>query len=168
MTKDYYQTLGLSPEATPEEIRKAYRLYASKLHPDKHRGDRFFEERFKELQEAYEVLSDPEKREKYHNWRESHDGFNAGHATGRSDPSSPSAKANPVSPPPTYAKSNTSLTSSRMSGRQRDATVGVIALVLLLTLGSLGTQGIHIPVVVACLIVVIRQVFRLAVSFLPD
>jgi hypothetical protein len=63
--KDYYQTLGLTREATGEDIRKAYILYAAKFHPDKHDGDVFFEERFKEVKEAYETLSDYEGRWKY-------------------------------------------------------------------------------------------------------
>lgn len=63
--KDYYQILGLPQDATLEEIRKAYRTYASKLHPDKHDGDTFFEERFKEVKEAYDTLSDNESRWRY-------------------------------------------------------------------------------------------------------
>ncbi|SMO49801.1 J domain-containing protein [Solitalea koreensis] len=63
--KNYYQILGLSPEATNEEIKKAYRFYATKFHPDKHNGDKFFEERFKEILEAYEFLSNSTNREKY-------------------------------------------------------------------------------------------------------
>jgi hypothetical protein len=62
---NYYQILGLSNKSTKEEIKKAYRLYATKFHPDKQDGDKFFEERFKEIQEAYEVLINDEKREKY-------------------------------------------------------------------------------------------------------
>ncbi|HMI68132.1 MAG TPA: DnaJ domain-containing protein [Cyclobacteriaceae bacterium] len=63
--KNYYQILGLDRDATVEDIRKAYRTYAAKFHPDKHEGDLFFEERFKEVKEAYEVLSDIEKRWRY-------------------------------------------------------------------------------------------------------
>ena len=48
-----------------DDIRKAYRTYAAKFHPDKHEGDPFFEERFKDVKEAYEILSDTEKRWKY-------------------------------------------------------------------------------------------------------
>lgn len=63
--KDYYQILGVSKTATPEEIKKAYRKLARKYHPDLNPEDREAERRFKEINEAQEVLSDPEKRNKY-------------------------------------------------------------------------------------------------------
>ena len=63
--KNYYQLLGLDEDSSPEEIKKSYKLYAVKVHPDKHNGDKFFEERFKEVLEAYEVLSDDFKRKRY-------------------------------------------------------------------------------------------------------
>ncbi len=63
--KDYYQILGIQRDASFEEVRNAYRMYAAKFHPDKHDGDVFFEERFKEVKEAYDTLSDAEKRVKY-------------------------------------------------------------------------------------------------------
>ena len=63
--RDYYEVLTVERTATPEAIKKAYRQLALKYHPDKNPGDKQAEERFKEVAEAYEVLSDPEKRARY-------------------------------------------------------------------------------------------------------
>jgi molecular chaperone DnaJ len=63
--RDYYEVLGVNREADAEEIRKSYRKLAVKYHPDKNPGDHTAEERFKELGEAYEVLSEPQKRAAY-------------------------------------------------------------------------------------------------------
>jgi curved DNA-binding protein len=72
--KDYYKVLGLEKNASQEEIKKAYRKLAVKYHPDKNKGDKKAEEKFKEISEANEVLSDPEKRKKYDqlgsNWKQ--------------------------------------------------------------------------------------------------
>jgi len=63
--RDYYEVLGLSREATVDEIKKAYRQAALKYHPDRNREDPAAEVKFKEAAEAYEVLSDPDKRSRY-------------------------------------------------------------------------------------------------------
>lgn len=63
--RDYYEVLGVSKTATPDEIKKAYRKLAIKYHPDKNPGDKEAEEKFKEAAEAYSVLSDADKRQRY-------------------------------------------------------------------------------------------------------
>ncbi len=63
--KDYYEVLGLKKGASNEEIKKAYRKLAVKYHPDKNPGDKEAEEKFKEINEAYAVLSDPQKKAQY-------------------------------------------------------------------------------------------------------
>lgn len=63
--KDYYETLGVKKNATDAEIKKAYRKLAMKYHPDRNKGDKGSEETFKEVNEAYAVLSDPGKRKQY-------------------------------------------------------------------------------------------------------
>jgi molecular chaperone DnaJ len=72
--RDYYEVLGVAREASEQELKSAYRKLAHQFHPDKNPGDKAAEERFKEASEAYEVLSDAEKRARY-------DRF--GHATGQ-------------------------------------------------------------------------------------
>lgn len=72
--KDYYKILGVDKSATKDEIKKAYRKLAMKYHPDRNPNDKSAEEKFKEITEANEVLSDPEKRKKYDtlgaNWKQ--------------------------------------------------------------------------------------------------
>src|SRR5262245_27630033 len=71
--KDYYQTLGVAKTANEKEVKQAFRKLARKFHPDVNPGDKSAEAKFKEINEAYEVLGDPEKRRKYDelgaNWR---------------------------------------------------------------------------------------------------
>ena len=62
--RDYYEVLGVSKTATEDELKKAYRKLAKENHPDLHPGDKACEARFKEINEAYEILSDSDKRAK--------------------------------------------------------------------------------------------------------
>ena len=63
--RDYYEVLGISKDATADEIKKAYRQKAIQFHPDRNPGDKDAEEKFKEAAEAYDVLSNEEKRQRY-------------------------------------------------------------------------------------------------------
>jgi len=76
VAKDYYSILGIAKTATDEEIKKAFRKLAVKYHPDKNAGNKEAEEKFKEINEAYEVLSDPEKRPKYDRYGANWNQFN--------------------------------------------------------------------------------------------
>src|SRR5581483_7353732 len=64
-SEDYYATLGVEKKASPEEIKKAYRKLARRYHPDRNPGDKAAEAKFKEISQAHDVLSDPEKRKQY-------------------------------------------------------------------------------------------------------
>src|SRR5262249_8540127 len=79
--RDYYDVLGVSKGAPDEEIKKAYRKLALKYHPDKNAGDKSAEEKFKEVGEAYEWLSDPQKRAAYDQY--GHSAFDSRHRAGR-------------------------------------------------------------------------------------
>jgi len=79
--RDYYEILGLTKSATPEEIKKAYRKTAIQFHPDKNPGNKEAEEKFKEAAEAYEILSNPEKKAQYDRFghaRPGNGGFSGG------------------------------------------------------------------------------------------
>ena len=76
MAQDYYQVLGVSRNAEPTEIKKAYKKLAVKYHPDKNRGDKKSEDKFKEISHAYDILSNTEKKQIYDQFGE--DGLKAG------------------------------------------------------------------------------------------
>ncbi|MFM6529859.1 MAG: DnaJ domain-containing protein, partial [Dolichospermum sp.] len=82
--KDYYAILGITKTATSEEIKQAFRKLARKYHPDVNPNNKQAEAKFKEVNEAYEVLSDPDKRKKYDQfgqyWKQAGQGFPGGGA----------------------------------------------------------------------------------------
>jgi molecular chaperone DnaJ len=90
MKQDYYEILGVSKTATADELKKAYRKVAMQYHPDRNPGDKAAEEKFKEAAEAYEVLTDPDKKAKYDRFGHQafspgQGGFGAGHASNMED-----------------------------------------------------------------------------------
>ena len=99
---DYYETLGVSADAKEDEIRKSYRKLARKYHPDLNPGDKSSEERFKKVQEAYDVLSDAKKRQIYDQYGFYSDNDSAGGraraGAGRSGASRTWASAGSISP----------------------------------------------------------------------
>jgi len=98
MTKDYYDVLGISRGASQKEIQSAFRKLARKLHPDVNPGDKQAEERFKEVSQAHDVLSDPEKRKLYD--RFGSDWYSA--AAAGIDPDAPGPRPGPGGPRTPY------------------------------------------------------------------
>lgn len=92
--KDYYKTLGVARDADEKAIKKAYRKLAKQYHPDTNKNDKKSEERFKEVAEAYEVLSDPDKRKKYDQFGADWERHQRGPSTGGFDWSQYASGAN--------------------------------------------------------------------------
>ncbi len=80
--KDYYKILGVERSASADEIKKVYRKLAMKYHPDRNQGNKTAEDKFKEINEAYEVLSDPQKRSRYDQLGDSYNSWQRGGAQG--------------------------------------------------------------------------------------
>lgn len=98
-SKDYYKILGIDRKASSEEIKKAYRKLALQYHPDKNKGDKFAEERFKEVNEANSVLIDPQKRKLYDEYGEHWEQVQQGGAPGGRPGSQGRPRANRQPPP---------------------------------------------------------------------
>lgn len=78
MAKDYYDILGIGKDAVEADVKRAYRKLAMEWHPDKHKGDKTAEEKFKEINKAYETLSDPQKKSAYDQFGEAGSNFAGG------------------------------------------------------------------------------------------
>ena len=80
--RDYYEVLGVSRDASTIDLKKAYRKIAMKFHPDRNPGDKNAEDKFKEASEAFEVLGDPSKRQRYDQFGHSAEGLGEGFSGG--------------------------------------------------------------------------------------
>ena len=96
--RDYYEVLGVGKDASADDIKKAYRRMAMKYHPDRNPGDKVAEEKFKEIGEAYAVLSDDQKRAAYD--RMGHEAFKNGGMGGPGGPGGPGGDPGMGGPPP--------------------------------------------------------------------
>lgn len=178
MIINYYQILGIDSKATPEEIKKSYRKYASKFHPDKHNGDSFFEEKFKEIQEAYDTLSDEVKRKEY-DGRINKVNMNSSYAdsfyeTGNSNTSKSSSSyqsQHSSSDNNTFSKTDNRKNSDpeKISKRNSNITIGFVTGILFIVIMQIGgNYGMHVPFAIILLIITIRQIFVVFASFLGD
>ena len=174
VNNNYYQILGVNRNSSPEEIREAYRLYASKFHPDKHQGDKFFEEKFKEIKEAYDILSDPEQRRKYdaQYFRNSDSTFKQQSKTSNTHTSQQEKRTDHSAHDNTQThtrQSSYKLKTEKQQRRQKNFIIGIgtaLACVLLMELG--GKTGYHVPIAMGFLFWTIRQIWVVLVSFIPD
>src|ERR1700716_373401 len=91
--EDFYKILGVKRDAKPEEIKKAYRRLARKYHPDVNPGDKGAEDRFKQMSEAFDILSDPKKRKVYDRFGQYSD--NLANAAAGGGPGSRYTRGNP-------------------------------------------------------------------------
>ncbi|MCB9337593.1 MAG: J domain-containing protein [Lewinellaceae bacterium] len=167
--KNYYSVLGLDPSSTQEEIKKAYKIYASKFHPDKHQGDKFFEERFKEIGEAYEFLSDVTKKKILD------DQLNSTSSKYSNEPQA--EKDEDLRQEKTKTDTNVfnrtetpkeQFNREKREKRQKNILIGIGTTIVFIFLMQLGSYGSHVPFAVFFFCWTIRQAFLVVVSLIPD
>lgn len=174
MNKNYYQILGLERNASPDDIKKAYRYYASKFHPDLHNGDKFFEEQFLNVKEAYDLLSDPLKRRKYDSefsdlreptYQESEAPRNQSEQK-----SNKGKESNTTSRPSTSSNiPRTPVANEKVAQRQKNFLIGIGTAFSCYALFALfGENGWHVPLAMGFFFWTIRQAFVVVISYIPD
>lgn len=171
MIKNYYQLLDIGNDASLDDIKKAYRLYAKKFHPDKHHGDKFFEERFKEVQEAYDVLSNKNKREAYDEklFGKQADLYQSPENNEKNDFDINDFKKeySTVYQNKTSETIEERLRRENKEKRTKGCLIGIGTGAIFFILLSLG-DGWHVPIGIAFLIWTIRQIFVVFTTFLKD
>jgi curved DNA-binding protein CbpA len=128
--KDYYQILGVSENSTPDDIKKAYRKLAKKYHPDSNPGDTQAADKFKEINEAHEILSDDKKRKQYDDLRHfAHAGYSTGgfgqgvnmEVRRRARISTPKSRSRSIRPPGVEVQRSLSPRTSLVTGAREAA-----------------------------------------------
>lgn len=173
MIKNYYQVLGLEINSTTDEIKKAYRKHAIKFHPDKHDGDKFFEEKFKEIYIAYEILSDDLKRASYDKTlkQEFFDSSRTDYSKNSSQyhqesPNQDQKKHSSNNTESTYNPPITKSNNKKVERRNKDIIIGIsTAFIFLILTGIGGKYGLHIPFAMICLFITFRQIFVVILSY---
>lgn len=170
--KNYYTVLGLDPSASQEEVKKAYKIYASKFHPDKHQGDKFFEEKFKEIGEAYEFLSNPLKRKILDDQLDFRGSNNTNEPKTGEKENFTQKKSNPSSTDDIHRKNETAkekFNREMKEKRKRNFLIGLGTTAILIFLMEVGGKnGWHVPIAVFFMCWTIRQAFLVVVSLMPD
>lgn len=180
MIKNYYQLLDLPKNATQTEIKKAFRVHAIKYHPDKQGGDKFFEEKFKEIKEAYDVLSQPELRKTYDKklfgfatYKGMTEQTASGNSTKRAsnfykkkEENYKTKEEKRETPPETPEQKEQRKVVEK---RTKDIFIGIGTVFMVFFLFSIfGERGIHVPVAMFFVFWTIRQIFVVLISFLSD
>lgn len=158
-SKNLYQILGLDSTATQEEIKRAFRIYASKFHPDKHHGDKFFEDKFREIKEAYDILINPETRREYDSkWS------NGSGTQSKQEESKYEAKTSS-----TNSTTRQTYQDPIKERRNKNVIIGLgtlLAAIMVFNLG--GGNGWHVPIGVFLAFWTVRQAFVIGTSYLKD
>lgn len=169
MNKNYYQLLDIKTTASYEEIKKAYRTHASKFHPDKHNGDKFFEEKFKDIKEAYDILSNQEKCKNYDLSFNSFNNSNYTHNNKNESSDSEKRHNEQKENKKTNNREPEKLFDEKSEQRKKCFTTIIICGSVFLILMSVGgKEGLHVPVAMICFIIAIQQIYTVLVSYIKD